>query len=77
MLVITWITFMFGPGLPILFPIGLFGLIMLYVTDRVSLAYLNRQPPVYDLKMNDTTIGMLKFAPILYMLVGSWVYSNQ
>lgn len=42
MLVITWITFMFAPGLPILFPIGLFGLITLYVTNRLCLAYLNK-----------------------------------
>ena len=77
MLVITWITFLFAPGLPILFPIGLFGMVVLYVTNRLCLAYFNRQPPVYDLKMNETTISMLKFSPVLYMIVGAWVYSNQ
>lgn len=77
MLVITWVTFLFAPGLPILFPIALFGMVVLYVTNRIGLAYFNRRPPGYDSKMNENTISILGFAPILYACVGSWVYSNQ
>lgn len=76
-LVIVWITFLFGSGLPILFPIALFGMVVLYVTNRFTLAYLCRAPPVYDEKMNMTTIKLLKVAPILYVCVGAWVFSNQ
>ena len=77
MLVITWVTFLFGPGIPILFPIALFGMLTLYVTNRITLAYWHRRPPVYDYKMNETTINMLAFAPLLYSIFGAWVYSNQ
>mmetsp|Transcript_41815 Transcript_41815/g.55128 ORF Transcript_41815/g.55128 Transcript_41815/m.55128 type:complete len:173 (-) Transcript_41815:881-1399(-) len=35
MLVINWVSFLFAPGLPILFPIALFGMIVLYCTSRV------------------------------------------
>jgi len=56
MLIITWVTFLYGPGLPVLFPIALFGMIILYITNRVMLAYFHRRPPVYDSKMNTTTI---------------------
>ena len=76
MLVITWVTFLFAPGLPILFPIALFGMIVLYVTNRYQLAYINRRPPIYDQKMNITAIKMLAVAPLLYILVGAWIYSN-
>lgn len=76
MLVITWVTFLFAPGLPILFPIALFGMIVLYVTNRISLAYFNRRPPGYDGKMNEVTIKFLGFAPILYAGMAFWVYSN-
>ena len=76
MLVITWVTFLFAPGLPILFPIALFGMIVLYVTNRYQLAYFNRRPPIYDQKMNLTAIKMLAIAPLLYILVGAWIYSN-
>ena len=77
MLVIVWIAFLFGSGLPILFPIGLFRLVVLYVTNRFTLAYLCRAPPVYDEKMNMTTIKLLKMAPLLYVCVGAWIFSNQ
>ena len=77
MLVITWITFLFAPGMPILFPIALLGMIILYSTNRVCLAYFNRRPPVYDSKMNNTVLKLLGFAPILYVMTGAWVYSNQ
>ena len=77
MLVMTWVTFLFGPGLPVLFPIALFGIVVLYITNRVMVAYWHRRPPVYDSKMNETTINLLTVAPILYSCMGAWVYSNQ
>ena len=77
MLVITWVTFLFGPGLPILFPIALLGMIILYCTNRISLAYFNRRPPVYNAKMNNIVLKLIGFAPLLYVCMGAWVYSNQ
>lgn len=59
MLLMVWVTFLYAPGLPICFPIGLFGLIIAYVTNRIKLAYCARKPPAYDNKMNATTINML------------------
>ena len=41
MIVLTWVCFMFGPGVPVLFPITLFGLVLLYYTNRVNLAYFS------------------------------------
>ena len=76
MLVQTWVTFLFAPGIPVLFPIALFGMIVLYLTNRFCLAYWHRRPPVYDEALNSTVIKMLGFAPILYALNGMWVYSN-
>ena len=67
---------MFGAGMPILFPIGLLGLCILYCTNHVTLAYLCKTPPVYDEKMNMTTILLLQMAPLLYVTVGAWVFSN-
>ena len=34
-ILMVWVSFLFAPGLPILFPIGLFGLIVQYVTNRI------------------------------------------
>ena len=76
-IVICWVTFMFGPGLPILFPIGLFGLIVLYCTSRIQLAYFSKRPPAYGLEMSQIVIKMLRIPPLLYVFTGIWLYSNQ
>ena len=76
LLMFTWVTFLFAPGMPILFPIALVYMIVLYTTDRLALAYWYRRPPVYDEKMNETTITLLSFAPFLYSGMACWLYSN-
>ena len=48
MLTLTWVTFLFAPGMPILFPIALIGMVVLYTTDRLAVAYWCRRPPIYD-----------------------------
>ena len=63
--------------MPILFPIALLAMVILYVTYRIELAYFSRAPPVYDGKMNKTAIELLTIAPLLYMGMGAWLYSNQ
>lgn len=73
----TWVTFLFGPGLPVLFPICLLSKLMLYTCNRIELAYFSRRPPVYDGKMNKTVIDLLFVSPLLYILYGAWLYSNQ
>ena len=77
MLVIAWVTFLFAPGIPLLFPLALLGMIILYVTNRLQLAYQCRAPPVYDNSINTFTVSLLNPAPLLYAGFGAWLYSNQ
>lgn len=74
---IVFVTFMYGAGLPVLFPIALFSLIVLYTIERLLVAYSYKQPPMYDDKLNKSTINMLMFAPILYCAFGYWMFSNK
>ena len=76
MITLTWVTMLFGPGIPILFPIALIGMINLYTTNQVMLAYVCKRPPTYDESMTITTIRLLKLAPLLYALMGAWLFSN-
>lgn len=73
---IVYITFLFAPGLPILFPIALFGLVIQLVTNKLALAYFNKRPTVYDVQINYYMLRVLKAAPLLYIAVAAWVYSN-
>jgi len=77
MLVIAWVTFLFAPGMPVLFPLALLGMILLYVTNRYQLAYQCQRPPVYDNSLNIMTLRLLNVAPALYVIYGAWLFSNQ
>lgn len=53
---IIFITFMFGAGIPILFPIALVSFIVYYVMERLTLAYSNRLPTMFDQRMNERAL---------------------
>ena len=69
-------TFLFGPGMPILFPIALLSLTSLYVTERLCMAYVYQRPPIYTTALNDTVLKILAGAPVLYVIIAAWMYSN-
>ena len=73
---ITFITFMFGAGFPILFPIACLSFIVLYIMERLLLAYSYKQPPMFDESLNKTAILILVLAPMLYCSFGYWMFHN-
>lgn len=77
MLVVTFVTFLFGSGLPILFPIGLLSLIGLYLTERLMMAYSYKRPPMYGTELNTRTLQLMLGAPILYCCYAAWLFTNQ
>ena len=77
MLTVVYITFLFGPGLPILFPIALGSLVFLFTVERLLLAYSYRKPPMYDDTMNAAALNLLMLSPIGYILSSAYMYSNQ
>ena len=68
---------LFGPAIPVLFPITLITLIVFYLVERFMLAYSYRKPPMYDESINKNTITLLSISPILYSISASWFFSNQ
>ena len=71
------VTLLYGPALPILFPICLASLISLYVTERLMIAYCYQRPPMTDTTICREAINLLHLAPLYYMVAACWVYSNQ
>merc|ERR1719183_3333671 len=53
---IVFITMMFGTGLPILFPLAFFALLVLYMVENYMLYYGYKQPPAYDGYLNGCVI---------------------
>jgi hypothetical protein len=53
---IAFMTFMFGAGIPLLFPIALLSFIVIYILERILVAYYYRAPSMMDDKLSRTAI---------------------
>ena len=74
---VTFVTFLFGPGMPILFPIAWFAIFLQYTMERLMMAYSYRKPIMYDSEINRNCLAMLSLAPIVYVFSAAWTFSNQ
>lgn len=68
---------MYGIGMPLLFPIAGFNLLNQYICERIIVAYYMKQPPALDNKLITNCLKMLKWAPLLMLMNGYWMLSNQ
>lgn len=76
MMLNIFIAMMFGPGIPILIPIALFNLIVMYILDRLMTVYVYSQPPLFGIQITHATLDTLKWAAILHLSIGYWMLSN-
>lgn len=53
---IIFVTFTFGAGMPILFPIATLTFLTLYILEKGMLYYGYREPPVYDEVLNEAVL---------------------
>ena len=75
-LTIIYVTFMYGFGIPILFPIACASMICLYFVEKTLLFYGYRMPPMYDERLSQDVLNKLQWAPVLYCFFGYWMVSN-
>lgn len=72
----VYISFFYGLGMPILFPITFVALLNLYITDKLAVVYWHKVPPSYSNKIGDRALSMLQFATIPGLMVGYWMIGN-
>jgi hypothetical protein len=73
----VFVTFMFGFGMPIFFPIALGSMAILYFLEKSMLYWVYQQPPMYDQRLNDSVLDKLKIAPLFYLAFGYWMVSSK
>ena len=73
----VFVALMFGPGVPLLYPVCIFSLFILYVVERLSLAFYYKQPPMFDEKMSASTYKTMRWAIALNLFFAYWMYSNK
>ena len=74
---ITYLTLMYGVGMPILFPIAAFNFFNQWIVERIIVAYVVRIPPSLDIQLTRNCIKMLEWAPLLLLFNGYWMVSNK
>lgn len=74
---ICFVTFLYGLGLPLLFPYAILALLILYFSEKILLYYSYRLPPMYDETLGKAVIETLKVAPIFMMFFGYWFFSSH
>lgn len=70
-------TFMFAPGIPMMFVFATLYLILNVFGLRYMLAYQCRLPFNYSNEMNKRFIKFCAFMPVIYASFGLWMYSNR
>jgi hypothetical protein len=74
---ICFVTFMYGFGMPILFPVSVVSFIVLYFIEKSMLYYSYRTPPMYDERLSDSVLNKLRVAPIFCLAFGYWMASSK
>jgi hypothetical protein len=72
-----FVTFMFGFGIPILFPITAITFFIIYVIEMLSFYYSYKLPPSYDEKLSRSVLESLLWAPLYYLAFGYWMASSK
>lgn len=72
----VFVTFMFGFGIPILFPICFITLLGIYIIEKASFYYSYRLPPMYNEQLSQVVLDTLMYAPLFYLGFGYWMSSS-
>lgn len=49
----------------------------MYITEKILIVYYHQKPPMYDDKLNNTSIKILNWAPVFMMFFGYWCLGNR
>lgn len=74
---ITYVTLLFGLGMPILFPIAIITLSLQELFEKITIAKVARLPPAMDNQLNDSALNLFSFAPIFLIMNGYWMVDNK
>lgn len=76
LLLIVFVSCMYGVGMPLLFPVAAFNFGNQYVCERLMACYQVKLPPSLDDKLTNNLIAMMKWAPLIMLFNGYWMLSN-
>jgi hypothetical protein len=77
MIAFVWVTFMFAPGMPILFVISALNFFVMYWVDKFLLTRFYRTPKNFDAEPIDFMLDKFKYCFAFHLVVGFLMLSNE
>jgi len=74
---VLWATFMFAPTLPLLYPLSVMNLTVIYWYDKWLVLRHYQTPKNYDENIILTQVNYLKYTFIFHFGMGLWMLSNN
>ena len=74
---VVYVTMFYGLGMPLLFPIAFFSLLLIYSFERYHLAYTYQKPPVMNHETIKIGLSFIHFTPLILLMNGFWMLSNR
>jgi hypothetical protein len=66
------VTAFFGGSLPLLYPIGVLAFVTMIVTEKLSLVYFYKEPPMYDESITKSSNNVIKVILYIGLFLTSW-----
>jgi uncharacterized membrane protein YidH (DUF202 family) len=76
-LLIVFVTCMYGVGMPLLFPVAAFNFANQFFCERIMVCYQVKLPPALDDRLTNNLLAMIKWAPLIMLFNGYWMLSNK
>jgi len=71
------VTMMYGVAIPELFLIAALTFCLYYICERLTITYYYTRPPMYDDRLNKTSLELMKFGPLIMCFFGYWCMGNM
>jgi len=75
-LMLLFINFMYGAGIPLLYPVTLLTVIFIYWVDKVLFLKLYKLPKNFDEKIQETVRLTLEFLLLIHISFAIWTYGS-
>ncbi len=77
LLTVLFVTMLYGSGIPILYPISVIFFLVTYWSDKLLIFNYYRKPELLDESLALKTLGWFKYALVLHVIGGVYMYSNS
>jgi len=75
-LVMVFVTFLYGLFVPAMFIIAFVAMFNFYIVETLALAKWYRKPPMLDGILDLRANHLMRYAPIFFFLLGYWAMGN-